>query len=866
VYSALPGISPATFTSTVGTRVTASLLSFGVGVVTARGLGPHGRATLAVMIAVPTLFRVVAVFGLDNANTRFAGWSHSAFRQLVRWAVAFSAVAGTAIAAAWWFTGLHWPVALLGLSPRLALETAALCPIGLLATLLGTAEIGRGRVSVYNLATAVTAVGYLVGVVAILVAGHVTVTDCFAAYAGSQLVGVVLLLALAAVRVHPDGDRVPPRRYVSYALRAYLPNLGFYGMLRMDIPVIQIMAGTAAVALYAVALPLAESLLLIPAAVALVIFPQVTSGKVNKQAANQIGRTVTGITAVLAALLGLAAPVLIPVVYGVPYRGAVAVVWCMLPGMVLFSAGRTRQAYFAATDLLRPAILATGAGAVVGLICLAALTTRLGAVGAGVADSASYLAFTAVLMGGVASKGQLMRRINAWLWRCWQQALLMRDALAAHGTRVVAAGCGAAAAGVAAGLIADRSTVRMVTVVGLLLLLVTVAVPDIGLYLLAVVSPVSQASFGAAVITDKEIAVLIGACLAGRLAARRLARRKYRSVLLALSVVGYFLVSATEAGGGGSNARSVLLLGVPLLGVPLIADGDRVTRRAIMLFAFTSACLAVPEILTARASLAGSSDISAVQSAMVAAGQTGAVNHNSQGALFVIGMAVLLAALPRCRDRGARIAVLAAIVLLAVGVAFSFSRASYFGGIAVIVGYAARRSVKGLAGVAAGCGCLVPFLPAAVAARLGSVWSSSGLDTDSAVRLDLWSSALRMFDAHPLFGVGFLNFSNQLPAYFTSSGNYDSFLVQLSLVDFAHNMFLTVIAETGLIGGVLVLALGVAGWRRSWRAMRASDWAGEAAVLALIGVATCSAFGEVLFVPAILAAFLMVMLSAAGAR
>jgi O-antigen ligase len=122
-----------------------------------------------------------------------------------------------------------------------------------------------------------------------------------------------------------------------------------------------------------------------------------------------------------------------------------------------------------------------------------------------------------------------------------------------------------------------------------------------------------------------------------------------------------------------------------------------------------------------------------------------------------------------------------------------------------------------------------------------------------------------MFDAHPLFGVGYLHFASQLPQYFTGTGNYDTFLIQFSLLEFPHNTFLTVLAETGLAGGALVLVLGAAGWRRGWRAMRAADWAGEGAVLAFAGVGVCSAFGEVLLVPAVFIAFVVVVLAAGGA-
>src|SRR5581483_7326778 len=184
--------------------------------------------------------------------------------------------------------------------------------------------------------------------------------------------------------------------------------------------------------------------------------------------------------------------------------------------------------------------------------------------------------------------------------------------------------------------------------------------------------------------------------------------------------------------------------------------------------------------------------------------QTGAVNHNAEAAIFVLALTVMLAWLPRARSPATRVAAVAAIAALALGIAYSFSRSGYLAALAVIVLFAARRSARGLAGTTVAVSSLVPVLPAAVSARLGSVWDSSGLDPSSALRLDLWSSALRMFEAHPAFGVGYLNFSNQLPAYYTNTGSYDTYVIQFSLLDFAHNTYLTMLAETGLAGVALL--------------------------------------------------------------
>ena len=384
----LPGLRLGAVVQTVGARVGASIFSFGASIIAARALGPHGRGELAVLIAVPGVIGIMGLLGLDTANLRFAGQSHSAFRQVVRRALVFALAAGTAMSAAWWLAGLPWPLLRLGLDPRLALLSAALCPASLLLTLLANAEIGRGRTAVYNVVMAGTMAVYLTGVITLLVAGHLTVVACFTVYGASQVLGIIALLVLATKRVHDDGAGIPIRQYGSYALRAYLPNLVQYGMLRMDVPVIQVLAGTTAVALYTVALPFAEALLLLPVAVGLVLFPQVTSGTVNRAATQRIAVAVMIATTALAAAIAVATPIVIPVLYGSPYRDSVAVVWSMLPGLVIFSAARTTQTYFSGTDNLRPVVMAAVAGVIAGLIALLALVFRFGAMGAGVADSA----------------------------------------------------------------------------------------------------------------------------------------------------------------------------------------------------------------------------------------------------------------------------------------------------------------------------------------------------------------------------------------------------------------------------------------------------------------------------------------------
>jgi O-antigen/teichoic acid export membrane protein/O-antigen ligase len=817
-----------------------------------------------VLIAVPGLIGIMGLLGLDTANLRFAGQSHSAFRQVVRRALVFALGVGTAMAAAWWLAGLLWPLLRLGLDPRLALLSAALCPATLLLTLLGNAEIGRGRTAVYNIVIAGTMAAYLAAVVILLVADHLTVVVCFAVYGTSQVLGIIALLVLATKRVNDDGEGVSMRQYGSYALRAYVPNLVQYGMLRMDVPVIQVLAGTTAVALYAVALPFAEALLLLPVAIGLVLFPQVTSGVVNRAAAQRIAVAVIITTTALAVAIAVATPIVVPVLYGSPYRDSVTVVWSMLPGLIIFSAARTTQTYLSGTDNLRPVVLAAVAGVAAGLITLLALVLRFGAVGAGIADSAGYIAFGAIILGHLYLKKPLAEGTTQSLRRSRFHVLRAAKYTAAElsNVRSTAFAFIVMALAISCGALSARSTVRTIEVLDVLVLLLIVAIPDIGFYLLAIALPVSQTTFGIKLVTAKDLLVLVIACLIGQIAARRTSRPRMAAVALGITLVCYFLGSMTLVGGVSANSKEILgtlTLGCILLSIPLIAGPNLITRRAAVVFAFSAVCVALVEIRTARSSLAASANISAVNSAATAAGQTGALNHNTEGAFFVLALCVLLTFYPRARRGIAKFVIAAGIIILLAGVAYSFSRSSYFGALAVVAVFAVRRSVRGLIGASVAACCLVPLLPAAVLARIGTVWTNSSLDTSGIVRLDLWSSALRMFIHEPVLGVGYLQFSAQLPAYYQNTSSYDISATGLSGLSYAHNTILTVLSQTGLVGAALVGALIVIGWRRAWPAARIGDWTGESSVLAFIGIGVCSAFGEPLFEPAVLAAFLLVV-------
>lgn len=132
-----------------------------------------------------------------------------------------------------------------------------------------------------------------------------------------------------------------------------------------------------------------------------------------------------------------------------------------------------------------------------------------------------------------------------------------------------------------------------------------------------------------------------------------------------------------------------------------------------------------------------------------------------------------------------------AIVLLGAALIATLSRGGWLGFIAGVATMAVllpgrRRLVLGVAGGA--ILILLVGLVGPVADRLGSSSGASPLQT-FLDRVPIWSAAVSIFLQHPIFGIGINNFGNYV-------GAFDPTLD----VNQAHDLFLNILVERGLIG------------------------------------------------------------------
>ncbi|MEU5908110.1 O-antigen ligase family protein [Micromonospora sp. NPDC047467] len=853
----------------VGTRIVLLAVSLVTGVLAARVLGPHDRGVVAVVLACASIFGALLTLGMETANLRYAGGSVVAHRRTVWWSLRHVGTVGAGVAAAWGALAVVvGPVVRIGLDPVTFALALILGPVVLLSSLLGTAEIGRSRASVYNLTVIGGLLVYGLLLVALTATGRANTNTVLGAYLLGQVCTGAVLLVRALPLSREPGTPEDAAAYRSFARRVYAPNLAQFAMVRSQIPAIHLMAGAGAVGVYSVAVPFAEMLLVLPVALSLILVPAIAHGGADWHTVRRMSVRTLLITAVGAGLLAAVAPLAFPLLFGPEFAEAVPVLWAMLPGLIVLAVARTAQSYLTAVDRPGPPTLAAVSAAVAGLLAMVVLIPRFGTVGAGLAVSTGYVLYGLVVgwafLGYRPVKGRRNGPTNMTIERGGRHARSPRrereSVLPAWGR----AG-GVLVAGAAAGLVAVQDTTLLLRLAALAMVVLIITLPGFGLYCIALAVPASQLPIALAPDTTPLLALIL-CTLVGTLLRGRPARRSTAAVLIVTGLTCLLALGVTVGGQPNQAFRSVAAIAIPLACIPLI-DSTRARSRSVLLVFAVAAT--VVGLVHAALALIGTPMLAEENPAL--AESLSSLNHNAWGPMLLLALAVLLSRLRPDASRAARAVTLAGIIAVTVSVVLSYSRSTYIGGALLLLCFVIRRrravalALTGMVVVLTVGVTGVQLVPEKVAERIAYTTVDGRLDSSSSVRLDLWRSALRMAADHPLAGVGFQNFRAHLPEYFQPEVTVAAVDVQLDSLNHAHNTYLTVLTQTGLVGVLLVGGLLLIVIRQTRRRLRAGEPTAEAAVLGMVAIGGCSLFGEPLLTLPVLIPFVL-LLAVATAR
>jgi O-antigen ligase len=231
-----------------------------------------------------------------------------------------------------------------------------------------------------------------------------------------------------------------------------------------------------------------------------------------------------------------------------------------------------------------------------------------------------------------------------------------------------------------------------------------------------------------------------------------------------------------------------------------------------------------------------------------------AVEANELAATLVAGLALAGALAAASTNPTARGLALGAAVICALGVFLTASRAGLLAlGVVLVAAlfFAGRLRgpaiVGGAVAVVACLGYYTALAPPEARERVTTLETTG--------RADVWTVAWRMVEANPAIGVGANNFTNSSVHYLLEPGEIErsDFIVDEAKV--THNIYLQMLAELGIVGFSLFVAILIASLRLSLDAAKRFREAGNrrgemlsrGVLLALIGMLTADFFASTQF-------------------
>jgi peptidoglycan/xylan/chitin deacetylase (PgdA/CDA1 family)/O-antigen/teichoic acid export membrane protein len=383
----------------IAAKIVTFAANFIIGIIIARALGPEGKGAYAFVLQVVAVLAVVLGLGLTTANVRFV-----ASREV-------SAKAATAnslwLAAATGIFALGVCLLVLAgpLAPdppyslAMALTASALFVFTVLFAWLGAVAAGLSGLRPRSVAGIVAVLAVLGGLIALWLAGGLTPLRAVALGVAGQAiaVGVVLLQERGRMLAFRPSVR-SLKSMVSYSARSYVVELVGYLHLRLDILLLGWLVGAAGVGVYSVAVSFAEIARYVPIVIGAAMFARASqlSAEEAVRVSARISRLTAAIVLTTAAIFAVLGPLLIPLLFGERFSGAVLPLLVLLPGVVFMSVAEVPGSYLFSRGVIywKSAAVIVVLNVILNLIAV----PRIGVLGAALASTVTYALFMSVIL------------------------------------------------------------------------------------------------------------------------------------------------------------------------------------------------------------------------------------------------------------------------------------------------------------------------------------------------------------------------------------------------------------------------------------------------------------------------------------
>lgn len=361
----------------------------------ARALGPEGRGTAAFLLVTAQVVARIASLGLPEATMVLVADREkrgSLLTNLISFAAASSLLLGLTTAVAILLLGQLRPA---GIGPfELALLVAAITSNALMTAsehfLLGC---GRFR----DRAIVIVTWPWLYAAVVVILSGSIglDVTHVAIAWIVGQIVAGSYGVGTSILRTGLGRfDPALLRSSLRFGLRLWVGSLALFLNFRVDQILMGFIASRATLGIYAVAVNLSETLLLLPTAVASALPPIIAGSRPRERLdrtlrALQLLFIATTASVLVALIVG---PPLLPVIFGPAFAASVGPFILLLPGALGFAVMRVFSSSLLGASAAGLSSAAALVSLVVGIVLDLILIPRMGAEGAAAAASVAFIA------------------------------------------------------------------------------------------------------------------------------------------------------------------------------------------------------------------------------------------------------------------------------------------------------------------------------------------------------------------------------------------------------------------------------------------------------------------------------------------
>ncbi len=378
----------------MATRIAVVVFGLLTSVLIARSLGPEGRGLQAAAATITAIGVQFGNLGLHASNTYYVAKKRELLPVLIGNSLFVSLVLATAVSVIAGIVMTRWP----SLSPvdgvYLWLALAGI-PLGLACLLLQNLLLGTHQVRAYNVIELGSRIVLVALLVALVLAGQVSVLGVVAASLGVSAISATW--AFARLRPSMLGRIAVSlgmlRNHLGYGFKAYVAAFFAFTVIRADVLLCSYLLGDEPTGIYSIAASMAEMVYMLPVVAGTIAFPRLaaTGNRAERWAkAKSVAKWIALATAVTAVIAGLLAKPVVGLLYGEAFIPAVEPFLWLLPGIVLLGINTIFMNYFAAEGMPSVAVWSPGVASGVNIGLNLVLLPRIGIVGASIASSVAY--------------------------------------------------------------------------------------------------------------------------------------------------------------------------------------------------------------------------------------------------------------------------------------------------------------------------------------------------------------------------------------------------------------------------------------------------------------------------------------------